>query len=100
MNSYGKNVAGVKSGVGARSGKDTGVGARPLPAPSRAPEPTGRKEGVTTAAAVPGEGAVPACPRCGEPMVTRVAKKGDSSGSRFWGCRTFPACRGTRPNEA
>ncbi len=37
------------------------------------------------------------CPKCGATMVNRVAKKGLSSGNRFWGCPKFPACRGTRP---
>jgi len=46
---------------------------------------------VTTAA-----GAM-TCPRCGSPMVRRVAKAGASIGSEFWGCTRFPDCRGTRP---
>lgn len=37
------------------------------------------------------------CPRCGKPMVLRTARQGGRSGSSFWGCSTFPACRGTRP---
>jgi restriction system protein len=37
----------------------------------------------------------PACPRCNEPMVTRVAKRGASSGSEFWGCRRYPKCNAT-----
>ncbi|MBD8527078.1 restriction endonuclease [Pseudomarimonas arenosa] len=39
------------------------------------------------------EPAVQVCPRCGSAMVERTAR---SSGSKFWGCSTFPACRGTR----
>jgi hypothetical protein len=38
--------------------------------------------------------APPACPRCRQPMVKRLAKKGLKKDSRFWGCPTFPACRG------
>jgi len=39
----------------------------------------------------------PPCPRCGRPMVLRVVKKeGPRKGSRFWGCRDFPHCRGIR----
>lgn len=38
---------------------------------------------------------VPTCPRCGNPMVRRVAARGIRVGSSFWGCSTFPACRGT-----
>jgi len=36
------------------------------------------------------------CPRCGNPMVKRVAKQGVAAGQEFWGCSHFPACRGTR----
>jgi restriction system protein len=36
------------------------------------------------------------CPQCGSPMVPRVAQKGSRAGSKFWGCRRFPACRGVR----
>ena len=36
------------------------------------------------------------CPVCSAGMVQRVAKRGDSAGSTFWGCGTFPDCRGTR----
>jgi restriction system protein len=37
----------------------------------------------------------PACPRCNEPMVARVAKRGASSGSEFWGCCRYPKCKAT-----
>ena len=33
------------------------------------------------------------CPSCGSDMVKRVAKKGPSTGNKFWGCSTFPRCR-------
>ncbi len=32
------------------------------------------------------------CPKCGAPMVKRTGPRGE-----FWGCSTFPKCRGTRP---
>jgi CBS domain containing-hemolysin-like protein len=35
----------------------------------------------------------PKCPRCGDAMVRRVR---GSDGAPFWGCSTFPECRGTR----
>lgn len=44
----------------------------------------------------PVEDASPACPKCGSPMVQRVAQKGSQAGNRFWGCTRFPACRGVR----
>ena len=40
--------------------------------------------------------AAPLCPVCSASMVRRMAKKGASTGSEFWGCSTFPKCRGTR----
>ncbi|MCB1948862.1 restriction endonuclease [Nitrosomonas sp.] len=39
---------------------------------------------------------VPDCPKCGQSMVKRIAKKGANAGSRFWGCSSFPICRGIR----
>lgn len=44
----------------------------------------------------PAEDASPACPKCGSPMVQRIAQKGSQAGNRFWGCTRFPACRGVR----
>jgi len=37
------------------------------------------------------------CPACGGPMVQRTAKRGANAGSVFWGCSSYPRCRGTRP---
>ncbi|MBR5665520.1 MAG: four helix bundle suffix domain-containing protein [Bacteroidales bacterium] len=42
-----------------------------------------------------GEGA-PTCPRCGKPMLKRVAKKGINSGKEFWSCSGYPDCNGTK----
>lgn len=39
----------------------------------------------------------PICPRCSGPMVERTARRGEKAGETFWGCREYPACRGTRP---
>ena len=41
----------------------------------------------------PGE-TVPACPECGSPM--RLREKKDGTG-KFYGCSTFPKCKGLRP---
>lgn len=38
----------------------------------------------------------PCCPECRRPMTPRTARKGENRGSKFWGCTTFPSCRGTR----
>ena len=34
------------------------------------------------------------CPRCGDEMELRTAKKGANAGKQFWGCTRFPQCRG------
>jgi restriction system protein len=39
----------------------------------------------------------PSCPACGQPMVVRTARKGERTGSQFWGCSGYPDCKGTRP---
>ena len=36
----------------------------------------------------------PTCPRCGELMVKRLAKKGEHAGEEFYGCPNYPKCRG------
>jgi four helix bundle suffix protein len=37
---------------------------------------------------------IPACPRCGKPMVLRTARGGRNSGQQFWGCSVYPDCKG------
>ncbi len=39
------------------------------------------------------------CPVCQSTMVLRTAKKGPNTGTQFWGCSRFPACRGTRATK-
>ena len=36
------------------------------------------------------------CPRCGSPMVRRIAKHRGAAGQQFWGCTRYPLCKGTR----
>lgn len=36
----------------------------------------------------------PICPKCGSPMVKRIARRGENAGSWFYGCSNFPRCRG------
>lgn len=48
-------------------------------------------------ARAPSEPAQPPCPRCGKPMVRRVAKRGAHTGRVFWGCSAYSlGCRGIR----
>lgn len=37
----------------------------------------------------------PYCPKCGKPMIKRVAKKGKNAGNAFWSCSGYPECNGT-----
>ena len=36
------------------------------------------------------------CPECGSWMMSRVNRQ---TGQRFWGCHTFPECKGTRDTD-
>jgi hypothetical protein len=36
------------------------------------------------------------CPLCGQPMILRTSKRGANAGNQFWGCSTYPTCKGTR----
>lgn len=56
----------------------------PLPQPEPAPSPAPDETDAPT----------PPCPRCGTPTVLRYAKKGANAGQPFFGCPTFPKCRG------
>ena len=38
----------------------------------------------------------PTCPVCRASMILRTARKGAKAGSTFWGCSSYPVCRGTR----
>ncbi len=37
------------------------------------------------------------CPKCGGGMVRRITKRGSNAGNSFWGCSSYPACKGIRP---
>ena len=40
------------------------------------------------------ETAVPKCAKCGADTVVRKARSGPNAGQQFWGCSTYPKCRG------
>ena len=42
----------------------------------------------------------PICPKCLQQMKRRQATKGAGAGQDFWGCVTYPQCRGTRAVKA
>jgi hypothetical protein len=33
------------------------------------------------------------CPKCGSPLIKRIAKRGPQKGDEFWGCSGFPSCK-------
>jgi len=37
--------------------------------------------------------AIKLCPKCGNEMKLRTAKKGPEAGNQFWGCSAYPKCR-------
>lgn len=45
------------------------------------------------AQALPVSGA-PACPKCGSETVLRTVKSGAHAGSKLWGCKSYPSCKG------
>lgn len=64
------------------------AGARHDPVRTADPQPN--------ATAAPASAHQPECPRCGASMQLRVARQGAHAGRSFWGCSTYPKCRGTR----
>ncbi|WP_434637081.1 NERD domain-containing protein [Sulfurimonas sp. NW7] len=39
------------------------------------------------------------CPRCGNDLIMRTAKRGQNIGNKFYGCKSYPRCRYTRNIE-
>ena len=44
---------------------------------------------------MPAQFSTPVCPSCGSSMAKRKARRGVNVGGEFWGCATYPACKGT-----
>lgn len=61
-----------------RDREDTILTLFPENAPDEGPKPAGEENG-------------PPCPKCSGPTAARDA----SEGGWFWGCRSFPRCKGT-----
>jgi len=40
---------------------------------------------------------IPLCPKCGVPMIKRVARSGTNLGKEFYGCVNFPHCKEIQP---
>ena len=55
-----------------------------------------RRQAQKSAANTDSSETVPHCPVCNALMVKRLARRGVSAGSSFWGCSNYPKCRYTR----
>jgi ssDNA-binding Zn-finger/Zn-ribbon topoisomerase 1 len=60
------------------------------PKPATEPAPTASEKQKTP----PAQETPPNCPKCGQPMVLRTAKRGERAGQNLFGCPKFPKCRG------
>lgn len=76
---------------GPRAAKASGT---PAAAPARTAVATASATAPVPATPSPAT-AQPACPRCSAAMELRTARQGAHAGKSFWGCSTFPGCRGT-----
>ncbi len=59
----------------------------PVSQPTPSPAPV-------AASAAPQAATDPLCPLCKSSMIKRTARKGSNAGNVFWGCSTFPKCKG------
>ena len=87
----GVNVA-TLSALAANSNQLAGVGANRNVANAPLVGPTRTGSHVPTAAAA---GNV-RCPRCGSPMIRRLAKNRGAAAQQFWACARYPLCKGSR----
>lgn len=72
--------------------KATQASGSPAAAPARTTVTTASAAAPVAASPAPAQ---PACPRCSAAMELRTARQGANAGKSFWGCSTFPGCRGT-----
>ena len=56
--------------------------------------PTSQSAAVVQKKPVPAAATSPACPLCCSTMTLRTARHGKNAGGKFWGCDTYPKCRG------
>jgi hypothetical protein len=67
-----------------------------LPSGSRPREDSGLKPPPSSLDAGQEGAGSACCPSCGQPMVLRTSRRGANAGTQFWGCPSYPACKGTR----
>lgn len=62
-------------------------------------QPTTQKDSRPAEEPKSSPSSTPICPKCGTPMVLRVAKNGNQPGRKFYGCTNYPKCRVILPSE-
>ena len=78
--SQAKNSTGASQQASTRDQSHTSTRPSPQPMPQQ----------------MPAQLAMPPCPSCGSSMAKRKARRGMNAGGEFWGCASYPACKGTR----
>lgn len=66
---------------------------------NRQPAPAPEERSVPPVTAKVDAKGAPLCPKCGTPMVTRVASRGQHQGKRFHACPNYPECKSVIPVE-
>jgi DNA topoisomerase-1 len=87
-----RDTTAMKPEIGAE-GKESTKDETPRKHPRRSSRRSRRASSRTVTTQKPGaiDPNAPTCPKCGSPMVKRTGLRGE-----FWGCSTFPKCKGTR----
>ena len=75
---------------------------KPFLPDSRSPEasPSQERGSQPQSAVSKSDESPPMCPKCGLPMVLRVASKGKQKGNQFYGCPNYPKCRQVLPTDS
>lgn len=86
----GRNIELVDANQLLRS-KRAGVSTPPAVS-TAAPSPAPRRDETSKTTS-------PNCPKCGSQMIRRIAKQGANAGQAFYGCSSYPKCRGILPGS-
>ena len=82
----------IKQANNARAASGTLHGPVSSGSPTMTPAPTTRAASPLPLV----DRSTPSCPTCGSSMARRKASRGANAGGEFWGCATYPVCKGTR----
>ena len=79
--------------------KNAASNAAPQAAPPQSAAVSRSEHSPDTSTPVTAEPQAPFCPKCGTPMILRMAKNGAQTGRKFYGCANYPRCRVILPVE-